>query len=86
MATMAISVLAPSTPGSAWREMEAWRAKQKQFTADFEASNTSLVSTLTNTFSSSNDGLFEITVKKAVAAARVRAAERAKQNQVDMRV
>ena len=63
--------------GSAWQQMQNWHAKQKQFTADFEAFNTNLVSTLTNTFSSANDGVFELTVRKAVAAARQRASERA---------
>jgi hypothetical protein len=80
MAAMAISLFAQRATGSAWREMESWRAKQKQFTADFEAYNTSLVSTLGNTFSASNDGMIEITVRKALAAAQVRAAERAKLN------
>ena len=77
---MAISLFAQRSTGlgSAWREMESWRAKQKQFTADFEAYNTNLVSTLGNVFTANNDGLNEITVRKALAAAQVRAAERAK--------
>lgn len=63
--------------------MESWRAKHKQNTADFEALNGGLVSTLANVFSSANDGGIEITVRKAMAAAKVRAAARAKQNGVD---
>ena len=66
--------------------MQDWHAKQKQFAADFEAANTTLVSALTTTFSSTSDGLFEITVRKAVAAARERAGERAKQNRLDVNV
>lgn len=88
MAAMAISLFSTSTfgTGAAWREAEAWRAKQKQHTADFEAFNTSLVSTLTSTSSAANDGLIEITVRKALAAAQQRAAERAKLNRVDLEV
>ncbi len=72
--------------GSAWQQMQSWHAKQKQYTADFHAYNTNLVSTLTNTFSSTNDGLFEITVRKAISAARERAAARASLNRVDLNV
>jgi hypothetical protein len=90
MAAMAISLFSTSTfgngTGAAWREAEAWRAKQKQHTADFEAFNTSLVSTLTSTSSAAKDGLIEITVRKALAAAQQRATERAKLNRVDLEV
>jgi hypothetical protein len=75
---MSISLFASSNSGSAWQAMESWRAKQRQFTDDFEAFNTNLVSTLSDAFTSTNDGLFEITVKKALAAAKARADERAK--------
>jgi hypothetical protein len=44
------------------------------------------VSALTNTFSSTNDGLFEITVRKAVAAAQQRANDRAKLHRLDVSV
>ena len=82
---MSISLFAQRSTGlgSAWRDMEAWRAKQQQFTADFEAYNNNLVSTLGNVFTANNDGLNEITVRKALAAAQVRAAERAKLNGSD---
>jgi hypothetical protein len=66
--------------------MEAWRAKQKQFTADFDAANASLTSALTSTFSSSNDGHIELTVRKALAAARQRANERAQLQRLDVNV
>ena len=79
-------VQASSGAGAAWRQMQDWHAKQKQFAADFEATNTSLVSALTNTFSSTNDGLFEITVRKAVAAAQQRASERAQLHRLDVSV
>jgi hypothetical protein len=88
MRAMAISLFSTSRfgTGAAWREAEAWRAKQKQHTADFEAFNTSLVSTLTTASSSANDGLIEITVRKAMAAAQQRAAERARLNRVDLSI
>jgi hypothetical protein len=66
--------------------MQDWRAKQKQFAAEFEATNTSLVSALTTTFSSTSDGHFEIAVRKAVAAAQQRASERAKLQRLDVSV
>ena len=83
---MAISLFGQSGTGSAWREMETWRAKQKQFAADSEAVNATLSSTLMTTFSSSNDGMIELTVRKALAAARQRAGERAKLQRLDMNV
>ena len=83
---MSLFAQSMSGAGSAWRQMQDWHAKQKQFAADFEATNTGLVSALTNTFSSTNDGLFEITVRKAVAAAQQRAAERASLNKVDFNI
>ena len=83
---MSLFVQGSSGTGSAWREMQNWHAKQKQFAADFEAANTSLVSALTNTFSSSNDGLFEITVRKALASAKERASARAKQHRLDVSI
>jgi hypothetical protein len=70
--------------GSAWREMEAWRAKQKQYTAEAQALNEGVLSAVMDTFSSRNDGLIEITIRKALAAARQRAAERAKLNQASL--
>ena len=66
--------------------MENWRAKQKQFTAEFESFNGSLVSTLANTFASANDGGIELTVRKAMAAAQQRADARAKLKGVDREI
>ncbi len=83
---MPISLFSQSGAVPAWKQMQDWHAKQKQFAADFEATNTSLVSALTNTFSSTNDGLFEITVRKAVAAAQQRANDRAKLHRLDVSV
>ena len=83
---MAISLFGQSTIGSAWKEMEAWRAKQRQFTDQAEAVTASLTASLTSAFTSSSDGLFELTVRKAVTAARQRAAERAKLNEVDFSI
>ena len=83
---MAISLFSQSGSGVAWRQMQDWHAKQKQYAADFEAANSGLVSALTDTFASSSDGLFEITVRKALAAARERASARAKQNGLDVSI
>jgi hypothetical protein len=83
---MSISLFGRSGAVPAWKQMENWHAKQKQFAADFEANNTNLVSALSDTFMSTNDGLFEITVRKAVAAAQQRAAYRASLNRVDLSV
>ncbi len=74
-----MSMFVQNRPASAWQQMENWRAKQKQFTADFEAFNSNLVSTLTTAFSSANEGMIEITM----AAAQQRASERAKLSRID---
>jgi hypothetical protein len=66
-----------SSGPSAWKQMEAWRAKQKQHLADQQALNDGLLSAVMDTFSATSDGLIEITVRKALAAAQQRAAERA---------
>ena len=83
---MAISLFSQSGAGAAWRQMQDWHAKQKQYAADFEATNSGLLSALTDTFSSSSDGLFEITVRKALASAKERASARAKQNGLDVSI
>ena len=83
---MAITLFGQSTTGSAWKQMEAWRAKQRQFTDEAEAVTASVAATLTSVFTSSSDGLFELTVRRAVAAAQQRAAERAKRNEVDLSI
>jgi hypothetical protein len=83
---MSMFVQRASGPGSAWREMEAWRARQKQFTAEFESLASGVMSAVMSSFTASNDGAIELTVRKALAAAQVRAAERAKLNRVDLEV
>jgi hypothetical protein len=83
---MSMFVQRASTGLSAWKEMEAWRAKQKQHTAEFQALNDGLLSAVLDTFSARNDGQIELTVRKALAAARQRAEERARLSGVDREV
>ena len=83
IAAMSMFVQRAAGPGSAWKEMEAWRARQKQFTAEFQALNDGVLSAVMGTFTAQNDGLIELTVRKALAAAQQRAAERAKLGGVD---
>jgi hypothetical protein len=80
---MAISLFSQMSGMSAWKQMESWHAKQKEYTAQLESSTNDLMSALTTSFSSANDGLIQITVNRALAAARVRAAQRAAQQGQD---
>jgi hypothetical protein len=66
-----------SSIGSAWKQMEAWRAKQRQYTAEFQATSESLLTTMMSAFTAQNDSMIELTVQKAVAAAQQREIERA---------
>ena len=85
---MSISLFSQNVPGagSAWKAMETWRAKQKQFTDDFEAFNMNFASRLSGAVSAASDGLFEITVRRAIANAQRRADERVKQSRLDLSV
>ena len=80
---MAISLFSQTSTMSAWKQMESWHAKQKEYTAQLENSTNDLMSALTTSFLSANDGLIQITVNRALAAARVRAAQRAAQQGED---
>ena len=73
---MAISLFSGGGSGmSAWKQMESWRAKQKDYTAQFESQANELMSALTTAFSTINDGRMQLTVNQAVAAAQQRVAE-----------
>jgi hypothetical protein len=65
---------------SAWQQMQDWSAKQKEYTANAESASTDLMSALTTSFSSVNDGLMQIVMNKAVASARQRVNERLAQS------
>jgi hypothetical protein len=80
---MAISLFSQTSGMSAWKQMESWHAKQKEYTAQLESSTSELMSALNTSFSSANDGLIQITVNRAIAAAQVRAAQRAAQKRGD---
>ena len=80
---MPISLFSQTSGMSAWKQMESWHAKQKEYTAQLESSTNDLMSALTTSFSSTNEGLIRITVNRALAAARVRAARRAAQQGED---
>ena len=73
---MSISLFSQTGKISAWKQMESWHAKQKQYTAEFENQNTALMSAIGGSFTSFSDGLMEITMNKAVAAAQQRVAAR----------
>jgi hypothetical protein len=66
--------------------MQSWHAKQRQFTAEFESLNSGLMSAITGSFSSTNEGLLEIVMNKAVESARQRVNERAAQSGIDISV
>ncbi len=74
---MSISLFPSSGSGAAaWQDLQNWRAKRNAASSDFESSSTILMTTLAGATSSSSDGLIEITMRKAVAAARQRVSER----------
>jgi hypothetical protein len=80
---MSISLFSQGSGMSAWQQMQNWHAKQKEYAADLESSTNDLMSALTTSFSSVNDGLMQITMNKAVAAAQQRVAERVAQSGED---
>ena len=75
---MAISLFSQGGSGmSAWKQLESWRAKQQQYTAEFESQANQLMSALTTAFTAINECRIVLTVNKAVAAAQQRVAAQA---------
>jgi hypothetical protein len=83
---VSISLFSQTSTMSAWQQMQDWHAKQREYSSQAESNATDLMSALTTSFSSVNDGLMQIIMNKAVASARQRVNERAAQSGVDLSV
>ena len=83
---MSISLFGSSSLPPAWKQMEDWHARQKQYTAELESSTSDLMSAIVGSASSTTEGMMEIIMNKAVAAARQHVNLRARQSGLDISV